>query len=169
MTVKEASEEPGAGVSQLIPPLLPRLWLCRRCSPGAGAASGTRWQQHTGDGPLPGQRLPPPPCSEGAGRSRDGSRAWWRRCHHLTASFPVPASPRQPQRGTDPSFISVRARGGATDRESPAALVPCPPCRPFIPSWQRRNSKPRLQAELHNHRNDRDRKHSFGKHFQSSL
>lgn len=37
--------------------------------------------------------------------------------------------------------MSMRAHGGTTDRESPAAPVPCPPYRPFIPSWQRRNSK----------------------------
>lgn len=128
MTVKEAELGPGRSFpahlpspprAVAVPVLQPRGW-------------GSRWHQVAaaprGWSPARSASAPsPPPCSEAAGRSGDRSGAWRRRCHH---------SPSLPARGS-----RREGHGGSTDRESPATPVPCPPSRPFIPSWQRRNSK----------------------------
>lgn len=67
----------------------------------AGAGGGTRWQQHTGDGSLPGQHLLPPSCSAGTG-ARPGRGA--------ATTEPI-RSPSQAARG--------RCREGQTPRSFP--------------------------------------------------
>lgn len=111
MTAKEA--EPGAGISQLISTLLPRLWPC----PGAGAAVAPGGSSTPGMVPCQvSVCLPRVPKEPEQGRKR---------CHPRTGSFPdslpIAASPRQMHRRTDSSVFSMRASGGATDPKNPAA------------------------------------------------